>query len=268
MSYLLPETALVEVKEVERDGFYAKFDIEPLAPGYGVTLANSLRRVLLASLPGAAITSVRIEGATHEFSTVPGVEEDVVEIILNLKNLNFKLNSDEPIILTLDKKGPGVVTAADFKKHADVEIMNPSLHIATLDKKGHLSLEVSCEKGRGYVTVEMRRAEKQPLGSIAIDSIFTPTKKVHYTVENTRVDQMTNFDKISLEITTDGTVDPYDALKQASQILIDHFSILAGLAINTSAEEPVLTETEMIDENEIVEAKPKRRSRKVAEVTE
>ncbi len=267
MAYLLPETALVEVKEVERDGFYAKFDIEPLAPGYGVTLANSLRRVLLASLDGAAITSVRIDGATHEFSTVPGVEEDVVELILNLKSLRFKLNSDEPVTLTLDKKGPGAVTAADFKKHADVEIMNPELHIATLDKKGRLALEITCEKGRGYVTVEMRRAEKLPLGTIAVDSIFTPIKKVHYNVENTRVDQMTNFDKITLEITTDGTIDPYDALKQSSQILIDHFSIIAGLAVNTPAEE-VVPEAASTEADEVVEEKPKRRSRKTAEMAE
>lgn len=260
MAYLLPETELVHIKEIARDGYYASFAIEPLAPGYGVTLANSLRRVLLASLPGAAATAVRIDGATHEFSTLPGVKEDVVEIILNLKSLNIKLMTDEPVTLILDKKGSGAVTAADFKKNPDVEITNPELHIATLDSKGRLSLELTCEKGRGYVTTEMRRDEKLPLGSIMMDSIFTPIKKVHYQVENTRVGRMTNFDKIVLDITTDGTIDPYDAVKQAAQILIDHFSIVAGITVNeqsTEAPEEAVEET--------VEEKPKRRGRKVKE---
>ncbi len=264
MAYLLPATAQVSIKEVARDGFYASFLIEPLAPGYGMTLANSLRRVLLASLPGAGITSVRIDGATHEFSTIEGVNEDVVELILNLKNVRLKMMTDGPVTLILDKKGPGNVTAADFKKNPDVEIMNPELHLAMLDKKGKLSLEVTCEKGRGYVTTEMRREDKLPLGTIAIDTIFAPIKKVHYNVENTRVGRMTNFDKISLDITTDGTIDPLDAVKQASQILIDHFSILAGNAV--VIDEPAVTEesdeaTVEPAEAEVAE-KPARRSRK------
>lgn len=262
MAYLLPETALVQVKETAREGYAASFDIEPLAPGYGVTIANSLRRVLLASLPGAAATSVRIDGATHEFATLPGVTEDVVEIILNLKQVRMKLNTDEPVTLILDKKGSGPVTAADFKKNPDVEIMNPEQHIATLDAKGRLSLELTCEKGRGYVTTEMRRDEKLPLGTIMMDSIFTPIKKVHYQVENTRVGRMTNFDKIALDITTDGSIDPYDAVKQASQILIDHFSIMAGIVSNESTGEEMAEApaTEEVAEEE----KPKRR-RKVKE---
>lgn len=269
MAYLLPATELVEVKETAREGFSASFEIEPLTPGYGVTLANSLRRVLLASLPGAAATSVRIDGATHEFSTLPGVTEDVVEIILNLKGLRLKAMTDEPVTLTLDKKGPGAVTAADFKKNPDMEILNPELHIATLDAKGKLSMEVVCGKGRGYVTVEMRREEKLPLGTIMIDSIFTPIKKVHYQVENTRVGRMTNFDKILLDITTDGTIDPYDAVKQAAQILIDHLSIVAGIAAPITEEtvEAIAAPTEA-DEAEVVEEKPKRRSRKAVEATD
>lgn len=267
MAYLLPEIELLQTKEIARDGFAATFDIEPLAPGYGVTLANSLRRVLLASLPGAGATSVRIDGATHEFATIPGVTEDVVEIILNLKSLRMKLMSDEPVTLILDKKGPGAVTAADFKKNPDVEIMNPDLHIATLDKKGHLSLEITCEKGRGYVTTEMRREEKLPLGTIAIDTIFTPIKKVHYQVENTRVGRMTNFDKITLDITTDGTIDPYDALKQAGQILIDHFTIIAGLAVNTPSDEAATPEAPAEEEVAEVAEKPARR-RKAKETTD
>lgn len=263
MAYLLPETALLQVKETARDGYAASFEIEPLAPGYGVTIANSLRRVLLASLPGAAATSVRIDGVTHEFAALSGVTEDVVEVILNLKSLRVKIHTDEPVTLILDKKGPGPVTAADFKKNPDVEIMNPELHIATLDAKGRLSLEVICEKGRGYVTTEMRRDEKLPLGTIMMDSIFTPIKKVHYDVENTRVGRMTNFDKIILNLTTDGSIDPYDAVKQASQILIDHFSILAGLAVNEPTDEVVTEEAEAPEAVE--EEKPKRRSRKAKE---
>lgn len=270
MAYLLPETELVEVKETARNGFQASFIIEPLAPGYGVTVANSLRRVLLASLPGAGATSVRIDGATHEFSTLAGVNEDVVEVILNLKSLRLRLNTDEPVTLILDKKGPGTVTAADFKKNPDVEIMNPDLHIATLDKKGRLAMEVTCEKGRGYVTTEMRRDEKMPLGTIAIDTIFTPIKKVHYEVDNTRVGRMTNFDKISLDITTDGTIDPYDAVKQASQIMIDHFSIVAGLT-NPKAEMAAAAAeadvTEETAEQAEAEVKPKR-TRKAKESTD
>lgn len=260
MAYLLPETELLQIKEIARDGFYASFEIEPLAPGYGVTLANSLRRVLLASLPGAAATSVRIDGVTHEFSTIPGMTEDVVELLLNLKSLRLRLMTDEPVMLILDKKGPGKVTAADFKKNPDVEIMNPELLIATLDKKGRLSLEITCEKGRGYVTTEMRRDEKLPLGTIALDSIFTPIKKVHYLIENTRVGRMTNFDKIVLDITTDGTIDPYDALNLASKILIDHFSILAGIVPTSEMQEEETAETAEVSEP--VLEKPKRRSRK------
>jgi DNA-directed RNA polymerase subunit alpha len=267
MAYLLPETQLLTLKEVARDGFYARFEIEPLAPGYGVTIANSLRRVLIASLSGAAATSVRIDGATHEFATLPGVTEDVVEIILNLKNLRMKMHTDEPVTLVLDKKGPGPVTAADFRTNAEVEILNPDLHIATLDKKGRLSFEVVCEKGRGYVTTEMRREEKLPLGTIAIDSIFTPIKKVHYQVENTRVGRMTNFDKITIDITTDGTIDPHDALKQSSQILIDHLSIVAGLTVNTPADEVASEETPALVEEVVAEPteKPARKSRKAKE---
>lgn len=265
MAYLLAETQLLQVKETARDGFSATFDIEPLAPGYGVTIANSLRRVLLASLPGAAATAVRIDGAAHEFSTVTGVTEDVVEIILNFKQLRMKLNTDEPVTLILDKKGPGTVTAADFKKNPDVEIMNPDLHIATLDKKGRLSLELTCCKGRGYVTTEMRRDEKMPLGTIMMDSIFTPIKKVHYEVGNTRVGRMTNFDKITLDVTTDGSIDPHDAVKQASQILIDHLSVIAGLAVNNTTDEAVTSEVLMQNEVMIEEEKPKRRTRKSKE---
>lgn len=267
MAYLLPETELLQVKETGRDGFAATFEIEPLTPGYGVTLANSLRRVLLASLPGAAPTAVRIDGVTHEFSTIPGVTEDVVGIILNLKGLHLKMMTDEPVTMILDKKGAGTVTAADFKKNPDIEVMNPELVIATLDAKGKLSMELTCEKGRGYVTTEMRRDEKLPLGTVMMDSIFTPIKKVHYEIEHTRVGRMTNFDKIVLDVTTDGTVDPYEAVKQAGQILIDHFSVIAGLVQPTeeAAVETIDNPAEVMIDDVAEEPKQKRRSRKAKE---
>ena len=226
MDYILPETNLLQIKTMEKLGNTGTFVIEPLSPGYGVTLANAMRRVLLSSLEGAAITSVKIEGATHEFTTVPGVKEDVVEIILNLKTLRFKLFQDEPVILKLDVKGPKSVTAADFAANSACEVVNKDVFLATVDKSGKLSMEITVEKGRGYVPVERRVEEKMPLGMIAVDSIFTPVKKVHYEVENTRVGGMTNFDKITLEVATDGSIDPEDALNRATGILVEHFSII------------------------------------------
>lgn len=271
MAYILPETELLKINEVSRDGYSAQFEIEPLSPGYGVTIANSLRRILIASLPGAAVTSVRIEGATHEFASLEGVNEDVVEIILNLKSLNLKVQSETPIILTLDKKGPGVVTAADFKANADVEIMNPDLVIATLDKKGKLALEITCERGRGYVTTEMRREEKLPLGTIAIDSIFTPIKKVHYQVDNTRVGRMTNFDKVTLDIATDGSLEPTQALQMAASILIEHLAVIAGQdspAERQTESESVATVETVEIESEAIVVKPKRsRKTEVSDVS-
>lgn len=226
MDYILPETSLLQIKTMEKIGDTGIFVIEPLSPGYGVTIANSLRRVLLSSLEGAAITSVKIEGATHEFTTVPGVKEDIVEIILNLKTLRFKLHQDEPAILKLSAKGAKSVTATDFSTNPSCEIVNKDVFIATLDKTGKLDMEITVEKGRGYVPVERRAEEKMPLGTIAVDSIYTPVKKVHYEVENTRVGGMTNFDKITVEIATDGSIDPEEALSKASGILVEHFAII------------------------------------------
>ncbi len=230
--YLLPETELMNLSVVKEDHRTGVYILEPLAPGYGITLGNSLRRVLFASLEGSAISAVRIDGVTHEFTTIPGMKEDVVQMILNLKTLRVQLLDDEPTTLRLDVKGAGEITAKDFTTNANVRIVEPDHYLCTLDKAGKLSLEVVVARGRGYVPTEQRKHEQHPLGTITVDSIFTPVKKVHYEVENTRVGGMTNFDKLTLDMTTDGTIHPRTALMQAAQILVDHFTIL------TQASEP------------------------------
>jgi len=224
MSFILPEIELVKIKSEKKDKFQTTFVFEPLAPGYGLTIGHALRRVLLSSLIGAAITNVKIEDASHEFSTLPGVKEDVIEIILNLKSLRLKLTGTDKVVLKLVKKGSGEVTAGDFEKNSEVEIIDPKHHIADLDKKGKLNIEATVEKGRGYISTEARTDEKNPLGTIAVDAIYTPIKKIHYEVENTRVGDRTDFDKLTLDITSDGTITPEEALKQATEIVTDYFS--------------------------------------------
>lgn len=220
----LPEMHLLEGGETQ-----GSFAIEPLYPGYGMTLGNSLRRVLLSSLPGAAITAVKIDGVAHEFSTIPGVREDVVEIILNLKLVRLRIHDEESVTLLLQKTGEGEIKAGDIKTPSNVEILNPELVLAHLTgAKTKLSLEIRAELGRGYVPVEKRESEKLEVGMIAIDALFTPVTKVRYTVENTRVGQMTDLDRLVIEVGTDGTIGPEEALKQASAILIDHFQVFSG----------------------------------------
>lgn len=231
MSLVFTETELVKIKGEKKDKFQTKFIFEPLAPGFGLTLGHALRRVLLSSLTGAAITHVKIVDSTHEFSTLPGVKEDVIEIILNLKSLRLKSNSEEPEILKLNKKGPGKVCAEDFDKNSQVEIIDPKHHIAQLDKKGKLVLEVTVQNGRGYVPTEARDNEKLPLGTISVDAIYTPIKKINYEVENTRVGDRTDFDKLTLDITTDGSIDPENALSQATQILLDYFNVIKNSSL-------------------------------------
>jgi len=217
----------VEPKIVSKEENKAVFEIAPLYPGYGVTVGNSLRRVLLSSLEGAAITFVKIKGVDHEFSTIPGVLEDVVDIILNLKKVRFKLYQEEPIMVTLAVKGQKEVTAADIKTSAEVEVVNPEQKIATItDKKGEIEVEITIEKGVGYMPVEQRQKEKLTIGKIAVDAIFSPIKGVNFTVENIRVGQRTDYNKILLEIETDGSIQPEQVLKDASQILIEHFSLI------------------------------------------
>ncbi|MDO8686784.1 MAG: DNA-directed RNA polymerase subunit alpha, partial [Candidatus Berkelbacteria bacterium] len=241
MDYILPETNLIQIKTMEKLGDSGLFVIEPLSPGYGVTLGNSLRRVLLSSLSGAAITSVKIDGATHEFSTLPGLREDIVEVILNLKTLRFRLNSDEPVTLKMFVKGPKEVKASDFESNSSCEVVNKDAYIGTLAKNGKLNFEVVVEKGRGYLPVEKRREEKMSLGTIAVDSIFTPVKKIHYEVENTRVGGQTDFDKLTIDITTDGTMDPEIALKTAAGILVEHFDLI-GKAFSADEKQDVKKE--------------------------
>lgn len=204
--------------------------IEPCYPGYGITWGNALRRVLLSSLPGAAVTAVKIKGARHEFSTIPHVKEDVLQIILNLKLLRLKIFKDEPIKLKLFAKGEKKVTAADIEKSADVEIVNPNLHIATLtDKKADLEAEITVCKGYGYVPSEEKDRTGLDLGTIVVDSIFSPIVKVGYRVDNVRVGKRTDFDKLTLDIETDGTITPWDAFIQAASLLADQFKFLTGM---------------------------------------
>src|SRR3989344_2718054 len=219
----LPE----QIKVVSRENNRATFEISPLLPGYGPTIANPLRRVLLSSLEGAAVTSIKIKGVDHEFSTVSGILEDVMEVILNIKKVRFKLHGDGPVKVTIDVKGEKEVKASDIKLTSDVEVINEDEHIATItDKKTELSIEMDIEKGIGYVPVEQRQKEKLAIGVIAVDAIFSPVKMVNFTVENTRVGQRIDFNKITMEIETDGSIDTEEALKKASEILIKHFEVI------------------------------------------
>lgn len=217
------------IETVESTETYGKFVVEPLERGYGITLGNSLRRILLSSLPGAAVTSVRIDGVLHEFSTIPGVVEDTTDIILNMKQLLVKLHTEGPVTLRLDAEGEREVTAADIEHSADVEILNPDLYIATLDKGGRLSMEMTVEQGRGWVPAERNKKPDQPIGVIAIDSIFSPVQKVNYRVEDTRVGHETDYDRLILEVWTDGSVKPEEAVSVAAKILIEHLRLFVNL---------------------------------------
>ncbi|MFH1188485.1 MAG: DNA-directed RNA polymerase subunit alpha [bacterium] len=231
----------VKVKRVSEEGKVGHFDIEGLYRGYGVTIGNSLRRVLLSSLPGAAVTRFKIKGVGHEFSTIKDVLEDVVEISLNLKKIRFKFYADEAQVLTLSVKGEKKVTAADIKGNADVQIQNLDAHIATLtSKNAELEMEITVEKGLGYLPKEdIQKNEKLSIGTIALDAAFSPVVKVNYITENMRVGERTDFDKIRLEIETDGTMSPSRALHKAGNILLDHFKRISDIEIKDSTEETV-----------------------------
>ena len=209
---------------------YGKFVCEPLERGYGITLGNSLRRILRSSLPGAAITSIKIDGVVHEFSTVPGVVEDVPEIILNLKNVRLKLHDMQEKVVTIDFKGEGEVTAGDIITDGTVEILNPDLHIATVAEGENLKIEMIVERGRGYNTAENNKKLNQALNVLPIDSIFTPVKKVNYTVETARVGQMMDFDKLTIEVWTDGSLKPFEALSLAAKIMTGHLELFVDLS--------------------------------------
>ncbi|MDE5415787.1 MULTISPECIES: DNA-directed RNA polymerase subunit alpha [Alkalihalobacterium] len=219
----------IETIEVSEDAKYGKFVVEPLERGYGTTLGNSLRRILLSSLPGAAVTSVQIDGVLHEFSTIEGVVEDVTTIILSLKQLALKIYSDEEKVLEIDTQGEGVITAGDLTHDSDVDVLNPDLHIATLSKGARLHMRLTAKRGRGYVLAEDNKSEDQPIGVIPIDSIYTPVSRVNYQVENTRVGQITNYDKLTLDVWTDGSIRPEEAVSLGAKILTEHLNIFVGL---------------------------------------
>ncbi len=230
MEQLLLPTQIELIKD--KDPKRATLTVAPCHPGYGTTIGNALRRVLLSSLPGAAVTAVKIEGADHEFSTLQNVQEDVVQIILNLKLLRLKVHSAEPVRLKLAVTGEREVTAADIEPNAEVEVVTPDLHIATLTSaSASLNMEIMVRQGRGYVPIEEREGEEREIGVIAIDSVFTPVHSVGYRVEDMRVGQKINYDKLTLGIETDGTITPAEAVEQAVKILLDHFNLLTGLPL-------------------------------------
>ena len=220
----------IKCLEIDNDNNYAKFVCEPLERGYGITIGNSLRRILLSSLPGSAITGVKIEGVQHEFSTIPNVVEDVPEIIVNLKNVRLKLDKNEEKTLRINIKGEGEVKAGDIITDGTVEILNPDLHIATVSEGGSLVMELVANMGRGYNTAEKNKKDDQPLGLLPIDSIYTPVKKVNYAVENTRVGQMVDYDKLTIEVWTDGSLKPYEALSLAAKVMTGHLELFIDLS--------------------------------------
>lgn len=225
------EKPRIETTDLTPDGTYGKFTLEPLERGYGTTLGNSLRRVLLSSLPGYAVTSVKIDGALHEFSTIDGVKEDVTEIVLNLKDVILRINGDGPKTIYVDANGEGEVTAGSIKADSEVTILNPDLHIASLDKDAHLSMEITVDRGRGYVPAERNKQLMQPpIGVIAVDSIYSPVLKVNYNVENTRVGQITDYDKLTIEVWTNGTISAKEGVSLAAKILTEHLNLFVDLS--------------------------------------
>ena len=225
------EKPRIETAELAADGTYGKIIVEPLERGYGVTLGNSLRRILLSSLPGYAITSVKIDGVLHEFSTVPGVKEDVTEIILNLKNVILKIHGEGPKTVYIDASGEGEVLAGDIKCESEVEIINPEYHICTLDKDAHINMELTVNKGRGYVSAEQNKKLMQPvIGVIAIDSIYTPILKANYTIDDIRVGQEIGFDKLTLEVWTNGTITATEAVSLGAKFLNEHLALFGDLS--------------------------------------
>jgi DNA-directed RNA polymerase subunit alpha len=244
-----------KIEWVNKDGDnYGRFVVEPLERGYGTTLGNSLRRILLSSLPGAAVTSVKIEGVLHEFSTIPHVREETPEILLNLKALRMKIHSQEPQVLIVDAQGEGEVRAGDIKAPAEVEILNPELVIATLEEGGKLYMEITAQVGRGYVTAERNKFPNQPIGVIPVDSIFSPIRKVNFNIEDTRVGQITDYDRLTLDVWTDGSIRADEAISLGAKILSKHLSLFINL-------------TEKVDEVEITSEDGENDKEKILEMT-
>jgi len=248
------EKPTIECIFSDEDMNYGKFIVEPLERGYGTTLGNSLRRILLSSLPGAAVTSIRIDGILHEFSTIPGVKEDVTEIILNLKRLSVRLNGESTKRVHISAVGPKIVTAADIIGDSDLEIFNPDLHIATLEDNASLNMEINIARGRGYAPAEQNKTDSMPIAVIPVDSIYTPVKKVNFTVENTRVGQVTDYDRLNLEIWTDGSITPEEGVSIGAKIMQEHLKLFIDL-------------TESIDSVEIMVEKEEDKKEKALEMT-
>lgn len=249
------EKPSIEVLEYNDSLNYGKFVVEPLERGYGITLGNSIRRILLSSIPGYAVKWVKIQDVLHEFSTIPGVKEDVVEIILNLKELAAKIHSDDDIkILRLESDKPGALTAGDLITDGDVEVINTDLHIATLDENAKLSMEIALVKGRGYVSAEMNNEGNVEIGKLPVDSIFTPVKRVNYTVEKTRVGQVSDYDKLILEVWTDGTIKPDEATSLGAKVMKEHLNLFINM-------------TDHMDKMEIMIEKEEDKKEKVLEMT-
>ena len=234
------------------DNTYGKFVVEPLEKGYGTTLGNSLRRILLSSLPGTAVTSIKIDGVLHEFSTVPGVVEDVADIILNIKSLALKSETDEPQTMIIDVTEAGEVTAADIIAPETIEILNGDLHIATLDENSRLYIEMIVERGRGYVSADKNKREEQPIGTIPIDAIYTPIHKVNFYLEDTRVGQKTDYDKLTIELWSDGSIKPDDAISLSARILSDHLKLFVGLTDGMD-HVPIMVEKEEEEKDKILD---------------
>ncbi len=242
----------IECLEVDNENNYARFECQPLERGYGMTIGNSLRRILLSSLPGTAITSVKIDGVVHEFATIPDVVEDVPELIVNLKGVRLKSFDNDDKVLSIDFKGPGEVTAKDIITDGTVEVLNGDLHIATVEEGGHLKVEMTAGRGRGYNTAEKNKNENQALNVLPIDSIFTPVKKVNYSVENTRVGQRVDYDKLTIDVWTDGSLKPYEALGLAAKVMTGHLELFIDLS-ETAKNTQVMIEKEESKREKILE---------------
>ena len=242
----------IKCLEIDNDSNYAKFVCEPLERGYGITIGNSLRRILLSSLPGSAITSVKIEGVLHEFSTIPNVVEDVPEIVINLKNVRLKLDKNEEKTLRIDVREAGEVKAGDIITDGTVEILNPDLHIATVSEGGTLKMELTADMGRGYNNAEKNKKPDQAIGVLPIDSIYTPVKKVNYSVENTRVGQRVDYDKLTIEVWTDGSLKPYEALSLAAKVMTGHLELFIDLS-ETAKNTQVMVEKEENKKERVLE---------------
>ena len=246
------EKPRIECIDSPEDGSYGKYVVEPLERGYGTTLGNSLRRILLSSLPGTAATSIKIAGVQHEFSTIPGVKEDVTEIVLNVKKIIARLHCQGTKTVFIDATGEREVTAGDIKADGEVEILNPELHICTLGPDANFNMEITLSHGRGYVSSDKNKTPNMPIGTIAVDSIYTPVYKVNYTVENTRVGNMTDYDKLTLEVWTDSTISARDAVSLGAKILSDHLSLFTDLS-ETVASKPTMAEKPETHRDKVLE---------------